>query len=62
MEESSHMMDFVTPREGQTLDDNNWAYYLGAAEPKSTLSFSNMFSWKGLTFSFMLTGQFGIMS
>ncbi|HAP18430.1 MAG TPA: hypothetical protein DCR38_11820, partial [Butyricimonas virosa] len=58
-EESSHMMDFVTPREGQTLDDNNWAYYLGAAEPKSTLSFSNMFSWKGLTFSFMLTGQFG---
>ena len=25
-EESSHMMDFVTPREGQTLDDNNWAY------------------------------------
>ena len=58
-EESSHMMDFVTPREGQTLDDNNWAYYLGAAEPKSTLSFGNMFSWKGLTFSFMLTGQFG---
>lgn len=58
-EESSHMMDFVPPREGQTLDDNNWAYYLGAAEPKSTLSFSNMFSWKGLTFSFMLTGQFG---
>ena len=58
-EESSRMMDFVTPREGQTLGDNNWAYYLGTMEPKSTLSFSNMFTWKGVTLSFMLTGQFG---
>ncbi|MCB6971734.1 MULTISPECIES: SusC/RagA family TonB-linked outer membrane protein [Butyricimonas] len=58
-DESSHMMDFVTPREGQTLGDNNWAYYLGTMEPKSTLSFSNMFTWKGVTLSFMLTGQFG---
>ena len=57
--DSGHTMDFITPQDGQTADDNNWAYYLGTVEPKSTLSFSNMFSWKGLTFSFMLTGQFG---
>lgn len=56
---SGHVMDFVTPQDGQTADDNNWAYYLGTTEPKSTLSFSNMFTWKGVTFSFMLTGQFG---
>ena len=57
--DSSHMLDYVIPREGQTFDDNNWAYYLGSMEPTSTLSFSNQFTWKGLTFSFMLTGQFG---
>lgn len=57
--DSSHMMDYVIPREGQTFDDNNWAYYLGSMEPTSVLSFSNQFSWKGLTFSFMITGQFG---
>ena len=56
---SGHVMDFVTPQDGQKADDNNWAYYLGTTEPKSTLSFSNMFTWKGVTFSFMLTGQFG---
>lgn len=57
--DSSHMLDYVIPREGQTFDDNNWVYYLGSMEPTSTLSFSNQFTWKGLTFSFMLTGQFG---
>lgn len=56
---SSHTMDFVSPGEGQTADDSNWAYYLGSMEPTSTLSFSNQFSWKGLTLSFMITGQFG---
>lgn len=44
---------------GETVDDNNWYYYLGSSIPKSNLSFSNMFTWKGLTLSFMITGRFG---
>ena len=56
---SSHVMDFVIPREGETFNDSNWAYYLGTLAPTSSLSFSNQFSWKGLTLSFMITGQFG---
>lgn len=57
--ESSHMMDFVLPREGQSIDTHNWGYYLGSQEPTGILSFSNRFTWKGLTLSFMITGQFG---
>ncbi len=56
---SSHVMDFVIPREGETFNDSNWAYYLGTLAPTRSLSFSNQFSWKGLTLSFMITGQFG---
>lgn len=56
---SSHVMDYVIPREEQTFNDNNWVYYLGPMEPTSSLSFSNQFNWKGVTFSFMITGQFG---
>ena len=56
---SSHSMDYVIPREGETFNDSNWAYYLGTLAPTSSLSFSNQFSWKGLTLSFMITGQFG---
>ena len=44
---------------GETVDDNNWYYYLGSSVPKSNLSFSNVFTWKGLALSFMLTGRFG---
>lgn len=59
---SSHVMDFVIPREGETFNDSNWAYYLGTLAPTSSLSFSNQFSWKGLTLSFMITGSLVIMS
>ena len=52
-------MDYVIPREGESFNDSNWAYYLGTLAPTSSLSFSNQFSWKGLTLSFMITGQFG---
>ncbi|OUN65341.1 MULTISPECIES: SusC/RagA family TonB-linked outer membrane protein [unclassified Butyricimonas] len=55
----SHSMDYVIPREGESFNDSNWAYYLGTLAPTSSLSFSNQFSWKGLTLSFMITGQFG---
>lgn len=41
------------------LKDNNWFYYLGSGTPKSNLSFTNRFTWKGVTFSFMITGRFG---
>lgn len=57
--DSSHCGEQILRNEGQTIDDNNWVYYLGTSTPKSNLSFTNMFTWKGLTFSFMLTGRFG---
>lgn len=57
--ETSHATEQVMRNEGQTIDDNNWAYYLGTATPTSNLSFTNTFSWKGLTLSFMITGRFG---
>ena len=53
--ETSHANDLV-PR---NLDENNWFYSLGTLTPKSNLSFSNYFTWKDLTFSFMITGRFG---
>ena len=57
--ETSHCTEQILRNEGQTIDDNNWVYYVGSQTPKSNLSFSNTFSWKGLTLSFMLTGRFG---
>ena len=57
--ETSHCIEQIMRNEGQTIDENNWAYYLGAATPKSNLSFTNTFTWKGLTLSFMITGRFG---
>lgn len=56
--DSSHCTEQILRNEGETIDDNNWVYYLGTSTPKSNLSFSNMFTWKGVTFSFMLTGRF----
>lgn len=56
--DSSHYTEQILRNEGETIDDNNWVYYLGTSTPKSNLSFSNMFTWKGVTFSFMLTGRF----
>ena len=57
--DSSHAYEQVYRNEGETLDDNNWAYYLGSPTPKSNLSFTNTFTWRGLTLSFMITGRFG---
>ena len=41
------------------MDKSNWFYYIGTTTPKSNLSFSNYFTYKGLTLSFMITGRFG---
>ena len=57
--ETSHFMEEILRNEGETIDSNNWMYYLGTLTPKSNLSFTNVFSWKGLNLSFMLTGRFG---
>ena len=46
-------------RISRNLSESNWFYYLGTSTPKSNLSFSNYFTWRGLTFSFMITGRFG---
>ena len=56
---TSHSWDQISRSTGETVDNNNWIYYLGTATPKSNISFSNRFTWKGLTFSFMITGKFG---
>ena len=56
---TTHNMDQISRLQGETLADNNWIYYLGTTTPKSNLSFSNQFTWKGLTLSFMITGRFG---
>ncbi|WP_279130484.1 SusC/RagA family TonB-linked outer membrane protein [Butyricimonas virosa] len=56
---SSHSLEQIARQDGETVNDNNWVYYLGSATPTSNLSFSNQFSWKGLTLSFMITGRFG---
>lgn len=57
-EATSHGSDAISRQKGETLADNNWIYYLGTSTPKSNLSFSSQFTWKGLTLSFMLTGRF----
>ncbi len=56
---TSHNLDKISRLAGETLTDNNWIYYLGNTTPTSNLSFSNQFTWKGLTLSFMITGKFG---
>lgn len=56
---SSHDGETIERTDGKTLADNNWFYYLGSGTPKSNLSFSSQFTWKGFTFSFMITGRFG---
>ena len=54
-QETTHSSDNLS----RNLDENNWFYYIGTSTPKSNLSLSNSFTWKSLTFSFMITGRFG---
>ena len=52
---TSHANELIS----RDLDESNWFYYIGQRTPKSNLSFSNYFTYKGLTLSFMITGRFG---
>ena len=52
---TSHSAELIS----RDLDKSNWFYYIGTTTPKSNLSFSNYFTYKGLTLSFMITGRFG---
>ncbi len=54
-QETSHAVEYIS----RNLDESNWFYYIGQRTPKSNLSFTNQFTWKGLTLSFMITGRFG---
>ena len=56
---TSHFMDQIYRQNGETVNSNNWIYYVGTSTPKSNLSFTNMFMWKGFSLSFMITGRFG---
>jgi tonB-linked outer membrane protein, susC/ragA family len=54
-QETTHASEYIS----RDLDESNWFYYIGSRTPKSDLSFTNQFIWKGLTLSFMITGRFG---
>ena len=55
---SSHLSDNIERQNGKTLDDLNYYYYLGTKTPKYEMGFTNRFSYKGITLSFMITGRF----
>ena len=57
--QTSHMNDQVDRQSGKSLDDFNYYYYLGTGTPKYEMGFTNRFSYKGITLSFMITGRFG---
>lgn len=56
---SGHQYDQIYRNLGQTIDDNNWYYYLGSLTPSHNASLTNQFTWRGLTLQVMLTGRFG---
>lgn len=56
---TSHLADQIERQNGKTLDDLNYYYYLGTSTPKYEMGFTNRFSYKGITLSFMITGRFG---
>ncbi len=55
---TSHTNDQINRQTGGTINDLNYTYYLGSYTPKYELGFSNKFTYKGLTLSFMVTGRF----
>lgn len=55
---TSHVGDQIERQNGKTVDDLNYTYFLGSYTPKYELGFSNRFTYKGLTLSFMITGRF----
>lgn len=55
---TSHLSDQIERQKGMTLDDLNYFYYLGTSTPKYEMGFTNRFTYKGITVSFMITGRF----
>lgn len=55
---SSHLGDQIERQNGMTLDDHNYFYYLGTSTPKYEMGFTNRFTYKGITLSFLITGRF----
>ena len=56
--DTAHTGDQIERQNGKTLDDLNYTYYLGSSTPKYEMGFTNRFSYKGITLSFMITGRF----
>jgi len=56
---TAHYQEILSRKDGDPIAANNWIYYMGSRTPKHELSFSNSFSYKGVTLSFMITGRFG---
>lgn len=44
---------------GETVDTYNWSHHIGQLAPKGNLGFTSTFNFRGLTFSFLITGRFG---
>jgi len=56
---TTHYYDTVNGAAGERVEDYNWTYFLGNRTPSSHLGFTNTFTYKGITLSFMVTGKFG---
>ena len=56
---TSHYQEILSHDNDDAIAANNWIYYMGSRIPEHELSFSNSFSFKGFTLSFMITGRFG---
>lgn len=54
----THIYDILNTAAGESIHTYNWTHYLGNSTPSTHLGFRNMFSYKGLSLSFMITGQF----
>lgn len=58
---TTHYYDLLNGAKGETYENNNWYYYLGNADPKVNIGFTNTFRINNFTFSFLVTGRFGYL-
>lgn len=56
---TTHNYDTVNGASGEKVEDYNWTYFLGNSTPSTNIGFTNTFTYKGVTLSFMITGKFG---
>jgi|GEM_PF-179531 len=59
--DATHLYDSINGAAGETVEDYNWTYFLGNGvnTMPAHFGFTNTFTWRGITLSFLLTGKFG---